>query len=188
MLSEKVKNETKTRHQELEKVMIPLLKKASGEENYLHVLGIFYKFFSAVEKQISQVMPASFSVKWNDRRKSGWIESELNELGYSPSIWDSMPGPEYLPDLHSKNYTGAMYVLEGSTLGGQHITAMLRRSLPFPDHSFRFFSGYRELTFTKWHDFLTDFNKAPEQDHADIIHAASDTFHSFRMYLELVEV
>src|SRR5690554_5361704 len=115
MLSEKLRENTKTAHVELEKVLVPKIKSIHTTNDYLEILVYFYRFFAPLEKaifsQIEAVLPDSAQ-----RRKSAWIVEDIHSL--KPSYPAISPYP-FTPEINSQTQAiGALYVLEGSTLGG----------------------------------------------------------------------
>src|SRR5690554_2021543 len=76
VLSEKLKDETKTSHQELEKLLVQKIKRIRVAEDYLTLLGYFYSFYAPLEKEIVSQLKDSRS---EERRvgkecRSRWAE------------------------------------------------------------------------------------------------------------------
>lgn len=80
---------------------------------------------------------------------------------------------------------GALYVLEGSTLGGKFIAQMIRQRLPL-ENGYRYFSGYAEQNELMWKAFTEILNKDhPADFQQDVITAANHTFNQFEQWLQL---
>lgn len=75
----------------------------------------------AVETALEQSGIASVLADWPGRRRADLLRSDLAALGLSVPPLDDLPGFDGTPAM-----LGAVYVLEGSRLGG----ALLRRSVP----------------------------------------------------------
>ena len=74
-----------------------------------------------------------------------------------PALNSAGPLPEITTRLHA---IGALYVIEGSTLGGKFISQMLRQQLNSPSGDiFSFFDGYREQTVNMWEKFKTHIDQ-----------------------------
>jgi len=65
-----------------------------------------------------------------------------------------LPG-EFLPEIkNTAQAFGALYVIEGSTLGGQIIKKMVQKQLCMEgNNGLSFFDGYREATSDMWQVF-----------------------------------
>ena len=78
-----------------------------------------------------------------------------------------------------------MYVLEGSTLGGQFLTRHFATALSLtPDTGCAFFSGYGPATGPRWAAFvkLLDALDAPE-NRAETLDAALETFERLEAWM-----
>ncbi len=97
-------------------------------KDYTRLLGLFYSYFGALELVIAKhILPENLQ-DIHERRKADLISQDLIRLG-APVPDLLLPG--FLPAV--KNYYeafGALYVIEGSSLGGNHIAKMIRRKLP----------------------------------------------------------
>ncbi|MDB4912577.1 MAG: hypothetical protein JWM95_221 [Gemmatimonadetes bacterium] len=87
---------------------------------------------------------------------------------------------------------GALYVVEGSTLGGQHILRTLQTSEPVRRHGLTadaglaYFTGYGNRTAAMWRQFLSALGDADASSPGErdaIIHAAQATFALFEHVL-----
>src|SRR5690554_5184564 len=149
MLSQKLKESTSTAHQELEKLVVQKIKSIQDTEDYLILLGYFYRFFAPLEKEIVSQLETALPDMMR-RRKTEWI---LDDLDY----FQATPLPPYSSVLtidHPSQAIGALYVIEGSTLGGQIICKMIAERLGISaEGGFKFFSGYGDDTNKMWLDF-----------------------------------
>ncbi len=72
---------------------------------------------------------------------------------------------------------GSMYVLEGSTLGGQYIARTVEQNLGLaPGEGDAYFRGYGDQTMVKWAEFRQVLETIPEEHSAIAIDAARVTF------------
>jgi heme oxygenase (biliverdin-IX-beta and delta-forming) len=76
--------------------------------------------FLPVERALDEAGAASLLPDWTERRRGSLLIADLEELDASP------PEPLACPALDSAGIWGALYVIEGSRLGG----ALLKRGLP----------------------------------------------------------
>jgi len=88
----------------------------------------------------------------------------------------TMPPLETWPQL-----LGAMYVLEGSTLGGQVITRQLAKAdIPLRTY----FTGYSERTGPMWKQFCHLLMEAAEEvDQEEIVQSARQTFQTLHAWI-----
>jgi heme oxygenase (biliverdin-IX-beta and delta-forming) len=132
-------------------LMMPLVRPDLMLPHYRHVLrtmGWIHEPLQAVVcRQLEQTGAA---YRLADR--VGWLKTDLAHFGLTDSMavapWQP-PLPDSLAAL-----TGMLYVIEGSTLGGQVIARQLAASLHLgPDNGARFFHGWGLETRQRWGDF-----------------------------------
>ena len=117
------------------------------------------------------------------RQKGRWLEEDLAQLGIR-SV-SELPQCRDLPNVETwAQAVGAMYVLEGSTLGGRHISAMLRTS-DIPVGAQRFFSSYGAEVGAMWRSFCAIGNQlsAPAEQEVAVANARA-TFASMQLWLQ----
>ena len=88
-------------------------------------------------------------------------------------------------DLHPESrILGAMYVLEGSTLGGRYIASHVGNVLGLvPGRGDRFFRGYEERTIPMWREFQQVLLAVPEEQGDAVIEAAKGMFGIFQDWM-----
>lgn len=182
-VSEQLKMHCLRNHQEVEKSIIGLIKNSSSVADYIRLLHIFYGFFSALENQIQPFIGPDLLPDISFRRKSDLLKADIISLGakYSEDL-----SHVSLPEIDNPMKAfGALYVMEGSTLGGVHIAAMLEKKLEIPQHSLRFFRGYGSQTASMWENFRTVLNGLPENEQhvCEIMTAADQTFNKFSEWI-----
>lgn len=145
---------------------------AAGTAQFLAKL---YGFLRPFETAL-HAYAADFSPAWElpQRRRAHLIWEDIKNSG-EPTDAAALPLCPALPPLHTRpQLLGAMYVLEGSTLGGQFITKQLAQAgIPLR----RYFTGHGPRTGARWQSFcqlLTD--TAAPADHDDIVASARLTF------------
>ena len=177
---EQLKNETKEAHQSLEKLLIPYIKQTNTTEAYSRLLEMFYGYMKPVEDLIDQHVAKDKIPAYSNRRK---VESLLNDLKHSGNN-DIPQLADELPEINSHNQAiGAMYVFEGSTLGGKIINKILMGNLgKESQEGFSFYNGYGEQTHAMWGSFTGALNEAElnEADRHEIVASANDTFTKFK--------
>lgn len=177
LLSTKIKEDTKKAHQELEKKVVLQMKAIRSSSDYANFLNSFYVYFNAIEQLIAPYITAEVLPDLAERRDSKYLKLDIQELGY-----EIQNSPEIsLPEINSLcEALGAMYVMEGSIMGGPIIVDILKKNgIP---KGFSFFSGYGANTGKMWANFIavlnTQVNTAIDQQNA--IRAANQTFSKFQ--------
>jgi len=176
MVSTKIKEATKQAHQELEKTVVLQLKSVRSKADYAKVLKNFYAYFQAVERAITPYITRENLPDIADRRNSSYIKKDIEELGANT---DELP-VAFAPQINNVFQAfGALYVLEGSIMGGPYIVQMLQKY--GMDKGFNFFSGYGAESRSMWEAFTTILNRIPQTEEEEnmMIQTADETFKRF---------
>jgi|GEM_PF-7106770 len=105
---------------------------------------------------------------------------DLKTLQVDAPDFTNVPPPLW-PDLHNRDYLlGAIYVIEGSALGGLHLAAHVRARLSLPPYAGTYFfaPANRERTLERWHAYL-DVLERTAADRTALSAGACDTFQRF---------
>jgi heme oxygenase (biliverdin-IX-beta and delta-forming) len=182
-VAEILKVQTVWEHQQAEEMIRPQLGSLKQIHDYAALLKTFYGFYSPVEQSISNFVSKKLLPDISERRNSKLILRDLEALGISA---DSIPLCSRLPEIYSPaTALGSMYVLEGSTLGGQMIARMLQKNpmLNLVPGQLNFFQGYREETGRKWKSFQAALNLLDGETEI-LVSAARQTFSLFTQWTE----
>jgi len=175
-LHERIRTASATHHQQLEKKVVGHLRQIACNEDYAAVLNYFYNYFSRLEQKIGGHLPVALLPDYDRRRKSAALKQDIATL--DGTVTD-MPGVT-LPTIDSPPAAlAALYVMEGSTLGGQHIVKILEHKGITEGTSF--FNGYGADTHRMWNTFLQALNNAvqAEAEQELVIKTVQDTFEHF---------
>ncbi|HMR18953.1 MAG TPA: biliverdin-producing heme oxygenase [Sphingobacterium sp.] len=176
MINTKIKEATKQAHQELEKTVVLQLKNVRSEADYARVLKNFYAYFHAVEQAVAPYIHSKTLPDITERRNSSYIKKDIEELGSDIS---ELPAA-HAPEINNLSQAfGALYVLEGSIMGGSYIVQMLQKY--GMSKGFNFFSGYGAESGKMWQAFTQVMNAVPqtEEDEQQMIQTADETFKRF---------
>lgn len=152
-------------------------------EVYCYFLEDFFRFVRPMEAVLDWHHLKTLGIDYSPRRKTGWLETDLKDLGHTSESLEHLQSFEELPQLTEPvEALGAMYVLEGSSLGRRVMLSKLAERLKItPDWAGHSFSGYGRETGAMWRSFITILNeagKAPED--ARLIEASAlATFAAF---------
>jgi heme oxygenase (biliverdin-IX-beta and delta-forming) len=182
MIMGKLKEATREQHESLEQT-VDVMNQMFNLENYKTLLSKFYRFYSAIEPELAKLDLNKYGYDLSSRLKTPKLEKDLEYLGLLETA-KSLQAWEKLPALDSPEKAfGALYVIEGATLGGQIINRHLKEQLDLtPENGGLFFSGYGQKTGEMWKEFIqttTNFAFAANKDET-IVESAKETFDSFK--------
>nr|WP_294546823.1 biliverdin-producing heme oxygenase [uncultured Rhodopila sp.] len=120
--------------------------------------------------------------------RSLWLADDMRALGLTEQAIAALPLCPSLPRLDTPyRRLGALYVVEGSTLGGRELSKRLDHLFGRDDRAGRcFFSGRDADTGKAWRAFADALDAAGEDGaaRAGMIAAAVETFASFENWLD----
>ncbi|WP_437921301.1 biliverdin-producing heme oxygenase [Sphingobacterium sp. LRF_L2] len=176
MINLKIKEATKQAHQDLEKTVVYQLKNVRTAADYAEVLKNFYVYFKAIEQAIAPFITSEVLPDITQRRNSSYLRKDLEELN---AVVEEISALRLPTITNLAQAFGALYVLEGSIMGGPYIVQMLKKY--GMDKGFNFFSGYGEESGKMWEAFTTVLNGIPknEADEHLMLEAAGETFRCF---------
>lgn len=121
---------------------------------YKRYLQVMYEVVSDFEERVFPLLKPLLP-DIDQRRKTGWLQEDLGQLGAGAANTHFSHLPEALLCPDNLGYLmGRMYVLEGSTLGGAVIYKQLQPVLNFtPEKGGRYFYGYGPQTGARWKAF-----------------------------------
>jgi len=165
---------------------MPLMDDTLTAAQYADILQRLYVVVRSWERWALANAPEDLVETVKGRQRSGLIEQDLLCLGLKPS-GRSLEFPEgRIPGLRvgeptfRSSFLGAMYVMEGSTLGGQYIAKHLEKVFQFePGGGNAYFRGYAEHTGEMWNAFKAILVEVPEEQGDQVIAAAKAMFGVF---------
>jgi heme oxygenase len=163
MVSEYLKQNTAEFHDAAEKLFSShkIFSKTFTLEDYKKIISTNYLMLLHSEDKIFTSLSDKFSEKLHlDKRlKLPLIEKDLSSLDLK-----NQKETQHLEFADEHEALGAMYVIEGSTLGGNVIAKQLSKTEGFDDITFNFFGCYQENTGMMWKNFkeVLDSEVTPE--------------------------
>jgi heme oxygenase len=176
-----LKQSTKDLHNAVEMKLRGLLGDGFTLDRYIAIQKKFYGFYSPIETRLLSIRG------WNDpdlklqcRRKLPLLAADLVCLSVDPAEIATLPCCDVLPRLETiPEALGCLYVLEGSTLGGKTISALLAHILP-KDQSrgCSFFNSYGKDVGRMWSSFLGILERHCQEHGNDdvVVRSACQTF------------
>lgn len=138
---------TRTRHDRIDRQMD--LRRLVEPGRYARVLQVFDAFHASWEAAVADALPAQLAPWLQQRSRRRFLQQDLRSLRLPPLDIDA----PRLPLGGPAEAWGSLYVLEGSTLGGQVITRSLATAAITPQHGGAYFHGWGSRTGALWHEF-----------------------------------
>lgn len=189
-----LKERTRQLHQETE-TAVDLFHRLQSTESYADLLARFYGLYAPLEDRLSTISGwESIGVNLSERAKAALIPKDLQVLGWTESRIDQISKCRSLPTITTLGEAlGSMYVLEGSTLGAQHICAAVERHLGFTaERGCSFFNGYgSKRTSGMWSAFgasMIAYQNSQPATATVIVSAACDTFARVKEWVACREI
>lgn len=188
MLRDQLRLHTQAQHQRIE-AALDLPASIRNHDDYARLLGAFYGFYVPLEAALlaHEAALSDVGVKLSARRKAHILRADFESLRAGGAVIGEpalCPSPPALSTW--RHALGSLYVMEGSTLGGQVIARQLRRHLDLQAAlPLRFFSGYGAKTGTMWQAFVACLNELnlPAEDTADVLQGARETFEALERWI-----
>ena len=156
--------------------------------DYRRLLARVYGFHRPFEVAVrNAVISAGVDFDVDERARSPALLADLQSLGLGADAIARLPlwTPSYSL-VSEAALLGALYVLEGSTLGGVSIARALRGVLGDDSgDGMRFFLGRGDRQSVMWRDFLERLEALSEDQgqSAQAVEAAIVTFHDFETWM-----
>jgi heme oxygenase len=146
---------TVSQHKAIERLM-PFFKHGFSLKQYTDILAAFLGFFEPLENSLVPVLgDQALVIDIRHRMRTHLLRNDLRVLGVSRSAITAIPRCHQLPVLRDlSDGLGCLYVLEGSTLGGQLIARELSRCFNIDVNSgASFFLSHGNHTGEMWAEF-----------------------------------
>lgn len=180
-----LKEQTKQSHQLLEAKMVRSIKAICTVEEYGELLRLFYSFFAPLEQEVIKYLNKPNLSMMSGRRKALLLRTDiLHHHGELPALAKKNNLPQIKDNLQA---LGALYVMEGSTLGGAMIIKMIATHLNMDTvPGTLFFEGYKEDTQMMWSGFkeMLDEQVVSHEEQLVVTAAANQTFECFSIWFE----
>lgn len=189
---QEIKNKTHNNHVRLEAndLLKSLTTKDLDFDTYYRILTRFYGFFSPIEEILNsnREIPVFLS-DFKTRRKASLLKEDIEYIAERTGKGSTLETCLELPEVSNTSKAfGCIYVMEGSTLGGQFIFRNLEKTLHLsPNKGASFFYGYGSETGKRWKDFknaFLDFSSKSSSNGSQSIAAAIETFEKLDNWLK----
>jgi len=177
-LQEKLKAATTSEHDQLETQMFvgQIMSKMLSIEQYNKILMTNYLIHASYEELLFSTIPKDMgkALDLDERKKLTALEKDLLQAELAPAV---------VVTPNNRNWTlwsalGALYVLEGATLGGKVIYKQLLANPNFANSSLdlNYYNIYGDQLMAKWSQFVGILNSVTEEHHQEVIDGAKAMF------------
>ncbi|MCJ8155504.1 biliverdin-producing heme oxygenase [Chryseobacterium sp. SSA4.19] len=145
-------------------------------EDYKKIISTNYVMLLHAEANIFSSLHDNFSEKLqlNARKKLALIEKDMADLALN-----NRTAFHALEFANENEALGAMYVIEGSTLGGNVIAKQLSKTDGFDNITFNFFGCYHENTGPMWKDFKEVLDTEVSEENYNEVLAGAKKLYTF---------
>lgn len=179
-LLEQLRLRTRDEHASIEKC-IPVFDNDFSLDDYHHLLRALLAFYQPYEEGLqglNHLLPKELEL--GSRLKTQRLIEDLGEPIQPVAIGLTLPSIERVSEA-----LGALYVTEGSTLGGQVIFRHIRKRFGNAAGGLHFFGSYGEKTGEMWMKFkVTAETYVPPHEYERAIHSAKSTFRFLNQWLK----
>jgi heme oxygenase len=181
MIQENLKKDTRSDHERTEETMFvgPIMSGTLSLSQYKQVLTTNYLIHEAFEDILFAALPPSLAdpIQLSRRRKLPSLQKDLQEIEM-PYPTGTVTGRNDFACAEVPALLGALYVLEGATLGGSVILKKLVTN-PHVNYfglGFHYYGVYGDELIINWKTFCTMLNQQPEADYPAILAGARSMF------------
>ncbi|MFD2581760.1 biliverdin-producing heme oxygenase [Pedobacter vanadiisoli] len=185
MIANLLRTETAENHKKLESLMFvnEIMNNSLSIEQYKKLLTVNYIIHQKLENTLANMLDADIAaaLEMNSRLKLSALEKDLNYWGIDSLTLPGLDFELYLPQKNTAEILGALYVLEGATLGGKVIKRHILANPNFKDKDdgLNYYGVYGEELSTKWKIFVSVLNeRVEESDYEHCINSANQTFNN----------
>lgn len=170
-------------HHERVEMRLAILGGPITRSEYLGVLKGMYGLYRPIEAALARIDWNGTGIDFASRRRVPLIRQDLLDLGLPPSAIIELPLCPQIPRIvTAPDAVGVLYVLEGSTLGGQFILRKVGNELGIgADFGGHFFSSHGADIGAMWRGYLDSLERFGGSTEAvgEIEQAAIRTFDCF---------
>lgn len=160
MIAQRLRTETASRHEALEKAMYvnEIMSKTLTLPAYKRILAVNLLAHELIEPVLFADIPPALAAELDlpSRHKLAALRQDAAEAGLDrTALPDIDPAELNFPGAHPAAQLGALYVLEGATLGGNVIRKQLMQNPELTEYSLSlaYYGIYGDALSTKWKQF-----------------------------------
>lgn len=178
---QRLRQETEADHRNVEGA-VPLMRQDLNADEYVRCLQRIYGVVVAWEERAAEVAPEWLQPALLARQRRSLLELDLAWFGLSERD-DERPALPEMNDVSS--LLGTMYVMEGSTLGGQLIARHVEATLHLAEgRGNSYFHGHGRQTGPLWKEFCEMLRlRIPDEQTDAVVVSAKAMFSAFGTWM-----
>jgi len=185
MIANLLRTETAHNHKKLESLMFvnEIMNNSLSIAQYKKLLTINYIIHQKLVHPLTNMLDSAIATQLErkDRLKMNALTQDLNYWDINSLTLPELTFELFIPEKNTAEVLGALYVLEGATLGGNVIKRHILANPNFKDHEggLNYYGVYGEELSTKWKNFVSVLNERVEEaDYRRCIDSANQTFNN----------
>jgi len=179
---QKLRQETEADHHNAEGA-ISLMHQGLNAAEYIQCLQRIYGMVTAWEERVAEIGPEWLQPSLLARQRRPLLELDLAWFG----VAEKEDGRPMLPEMNNlPSLLGTMYVMEGSTLGGQLIARHVELALHLSEgQGSSYFRGHGSQTGPMWKEFCEMLKlRIPDEQTDAVVVSAKAMFSTFGMWMQ----
>lgn len=185
MIANLLRTETAGGHKELESLMYvnEIMNNSLSIEQYKKLLTINYIIHQKLENKLANMLDANLAseLDMKSRLKLSALEKDLAYWNIDSLTLPGLDFDLFIPEKNNAEVLGALYVLEGATLGGNMIKRHILANPNFKNEEggLNYYGVYGDELSAKWKSFISVLNDTvSEADYERCIASANHTFNN----------
>jgi len=183
MIANLLRDQTSDKHNELESLMFvnEIMNGSLSISNLKKLLTVNYIIHYNLEKKMADMLDTDIfeKLQMHTRFKLTALEKDLEYWAIDPLSLPDLDFELFVPEKNIAEVLGALYVLEGATLGGNVIKKHILKNPDFAHHKdgLNYYGVYGDELGSKWKTFVAVLNESIiEADYQLCINSANHTF------------
>jgi heme oxygenase (biliverdin-IX-beta and delta-forming) len=179
---QKLRQETETDHHNVE-AAVSLIHPGLKSAEYVQCLQRMYGVVAAWEERAAEMAPEWLQPSLLARQRRLHLKLDLARFGAA----EKDDGRPVLPEMNNlPSLLGTMYVMEGSTLGGQLIARHVEVALHLSEgQGSSYFRGHGNQTGPMWKEFCEMLKqRIPDEQTDAVVVSAKAMFSTFGMWMQ----
>jgi heme oxygenase len=179
---QKLRQETEADHHNVEGAVL-LMHQGLNAPEYVQCLQRIYGVVAAWEERAAEIAPKWLQPSLLARQRRPLLELDLAWFG----VAEKEDGRPMLPEMNNlPSLLGTMYVMEGSTLGGQLIARHVEVALHLSEgQGSSYFRGHGSQTGPMWKEFCEMLKlRIPDEQTDAVVVSAKAMFSTFGMWMQ----
>lgn len=185
MIANLLRTETAENHKALESLMFvnEIMNHSLSIDQYKKLLTINYIIHQKLENELSNMLDSDIAreLDMNSRLKLASLEKDLDYWNIDNLTLPGLDFELFVPQKNTAEVLGALYVLEGATLGGNVIKKHILDNKQFEGHEegLNYYGVYGDALSAKWKTFVSVLNeRVVEADYQACVNSANLTFNN----------